>query len=64
MASEMATGSELLGSCIEGITVDVGLKMLKLSLLRLAFFGGWIKRLDGLKLRLFRWQWCHVSAAD
>ena len=46
MASEMAIGSKVIGECVEGIRVDVGLKMLRLYLLCLAFFDGWIRRLE------------------
>ena len=46
MASVMAIGSEGFGRCVEGIRVEVGLKILRLCLLCLAFFvdglGDWM----------------------
>ena len=53
MVSVMAIRSEGFGSYVEGLWIDVGLKILRLVLLCLAFLGGWIRRVDGWKLWLF-----------
>ena len=47
MASVMATGSEGLGNCVEGIRVDVGLKKAEALFAVSCIFSGWIRRLDG-----------------
>ena len=47
MASVMVIGSELFGSCVEGIRVEVGLKKAEALFALPCVFCGWIRRLDG-----------------
>ena len=39
MASVMAVNSEVIGECIEGIRVEVGIKILRIDLVCPGFFG-------------------------
>ena len=46
MASVMVIGSEVFGSCVEEIWVDVGLKNAEALFALLCVFCGWIRRLS------------------
>ena len=47
MASVMAINSEVIGECVEGIRVEVGLKKAEALFALPCVFCGWIRRLDG-----------------
>ena len=51
MASVMATGSEVIGECVEGIRVEVGGKVLRVVLVCPGFFRFGAQRLDGSVMR-------------